>query len=80
MYTNYVDRHVHTYDVDRHVVYTYDVDRHVVYTYYVDRHVYTYYVDRHVYTYDVDVKKKGSVAFSLSTLRNMMCCVRFQGT
>ena len=26
------------------------------------------------------VKKKGSVAFSLSTLRNMMCCVRFQGT
>ena len=27
-----------------------------------------------------DVKKKGSVAFSLSTLRNMMCCVRFQGT
>ena len=25
------------------------------------------------------VKKKGSVAFSLSTLRNMMCCVRFQG-
>ena len=25
-------------------------------------------------------KKKGSVAFSLSTLRNMMCCVRFQGT
>ena len=26
------------------------------------------------------VEKKGSVAFSLSTLRNMMCCVRFQGT
>ena len=26
------------------------------------------------------VKKKGSVAFSLSTLRNMMCRVRFQGT
>ena len=28
----------------------------------------------------VGVKKKVSVAFSLSTLRNMMCCVRFQGT
>ena len=29
---------------------------------------------------ETDVKKKGSVAFSLSTLPNMMCCVRFQGT
>ena len=29
---------------------------------------------------DLPGKKKGSVAFSLSTLRNMMCCVRFQGT
>ena len=26
------------------------------------------------------VKKKGSVAFSLSTLRNMMWCARLQGT
>ena len=27
-----------------------------------------------------NVKKKGSVAFSLSTFRNMMCCVTFLGT